>query len=92
MELNTDFLVRTFFLALGGIPVTLAITIVTLAVSIPCAFVISMTRIYRVRFLRRSTPCTSRSFGGRRSSCRSSSCTASCRACSTPSRKKTAGI
>jgi L-cystine transport system permease protein len=52
MELNTDFLVRTFFLALGGIPVTLAITIVTLAVSIPCAFVISMTRIYRVRFLR----------------------------------------
>jgi len=51
MELNLDFLLKTFRLALGGIPVTLGITAATLLVSAPCALAVAMSRIFRVRVL-----------------------------------------
>lgn len=52
MTLNLPFMIHTFALALTGIPVTLGITAVSLAIAIPFAFFIAMTRLYRVRGLR----------------------------------------
>lgn len=49
MELDLGFMARTFLLALRGVPVTLKITLVTLAVSVPAAFALSLAKIYRVR-------------------------------------------
>jgi L-cystine transport system permease protein len=45
---NTDFFIRTFFTALSGIPVTMAITLVSLAVAAPLAFVMALSKLYRV--------------------------------------------
>lgn len=49
MELNIDYMVSTFFLALSGIPITLGITAVSLAAAAPIAFFMAIQRIYNVK-------------------------------------------
>ncbi|HOC29116.1 MAG TPA: amino acid ABC transporter permease [Treponemataceae bacterium] len=50
MNFNLDFFVRTFFLALAGLPVTGGLTACTLALAAPCALAFALVRMYRVRF------------------------------------------
>lgn len=45
MELNTKFMIETFFDALAGIPVTLKLTLITLLVSAPIAFFMALGKI-----------------------------------------------
>lgn len=45
MVLNTEFMAETFFKSLGGIPVTLEITLVTLIISAPIAFFMALSRM-----------------------------------------------
>lgn len=51
MNLNVEFMMKTFFLALSGIPVTLKITAVSLMISCPIAFMMAISKIYRLRIL-----------------------------------------
>ena len=44
MRINTKFMIDTFFASLGGIPVTLEITLVTLLISSPLAFLMALSR------------------------------------------------
>jgi L-cystine transport system permease protein len=53
MELNLPFMGKTFLLALGGIPVTLQLTFLTLLISIPTGFFFSLARMYRFRVMHR---------------------------------------
>jgi L-cystine transport system permease protein len=48
LRFNLDFFIRTFFLALRGIPVTMAITIVSLAIATPLAFCIAMSKLHSI--------------------------------------------
>lgn len=52
MELNTEYMIKTFFLALSGIPTTLSITVVSLLVATPIAFFMAIHRIYNVKGLK----------------------------------------
>lgn len=52
MELNVDFMVKTFWVILKGIPTTLQITLVSLLVAAPISFFMALIRIYQVRVLR----------------------------------------
>jgi L-cystine transport system permease protein len=45
---NFDFFISTFFLALRGIPVTMAITLVSLAIATPLAFCIAMSKLHSI--------------------------------------------
>jgi len=54
ISFNTDFFVKTFFLAFRGIPVTMAITLVSLAIATPIAFIMAMSKIYRVPVARQA--------------------------------------
>jgi len=47
MQLNTSFMVDTFFIALKGIPTTLKITFVSLFIAIPFAFFMAQARIHK---------------------------------------------
>lgn len=49
--INVEFLIDTFFVALGGVPTTLLVALVTLLVSIPIAFFLALGRIYEVRIV-----------------------------------------
>lgn len=51
MSLNTEFMKETFFLALGGIPVTLKITAVALIFSLVFGFLLALGRIHKVKIL-----------------------------------------
>lgn len=53
MELNLPFLVKTFFLALRGIPVSLEITVLSLLFAVIPAYYMALARLYRVRILSR---------------------------------------
>jgi L-cystine transport system permease protein len=55
MDLNTEYMINTFKLALGGIPVTMEITIVTLLFAIPVSFWFSIAKIYRLKFISQFT-------------------------------------
>lgn len=44
MHINTEFMAETFLASLGGIPVTLEITLVTLLISVPPAFFMVLAR------------------------------------------------
>lgn len=44
MHINTEFMAETFLASLGGIPVTLEITLVTLLISVPPAFFMALAR------------------------------------------------
>lgn len=44
MHINTEFMIETFIASLGGIPVTLEITLVTLIISTPLAFLMALSR------------------------------------------------
>lgn len=52
MELNIEYMIDTFFLALSGIPVTLSITAVALVISTPIAFFMAISRIYNVKIVK----------------------------------------
>ena len=49
MELNFEYMVRTFFLAIRGIPTTLMITLVSLLAGLPLGFFMAISKIYNVR-------------------------------------------
>lgn len=51
MELNYDFMLKTFWVVLTGIPVTLKITLVSLVVAAPISFFMALIRIYQVNIL-----------------------------------------
>ncbi len=51
--LNYKFLVETFFIALSGVPVALAITTVALFIALPSGFLLALTRINRIPVLHR---------------------------------------
>ncbi len=53
MGLDLDYLARTLFLSLRGLPVTLGICASTLIVSLPLGFTLAIVGIYRVRVLRK---------------------------------------
>ncbi|MDD3904351.1 MAG: amino acid ABC transporter permease [Sphaerochaeta sp.] len=46
MGLNLEFMKHTFMLALFGVPVTLKITMVALAIALPMGFFLALTKIY----------------------------------------------
>lgn len=50
MELNYDFMIQSFGLVLQGIPVTIALTAVSLVAAAPFAFLLALARIYKLRF------------------------------------------
>lgn len=52
MELNYDFMWKTFSVILAGIPVTLEITLVSLLVAAPFSFFMALARIYEVKVLK----------------------------------------
>lgn len=52
MELNLTFMVETFLLALSGIPTTLKLTFIPLAVSLPVGFFMALARIYNVKVVK----------------------------------------
>ncbi|WP_319402387.1 amino acid ABC transporter permease [uncultured Anaeromusa sp.] len=52
MELNYDFMWKTFSVILAGIPVTLEITLVSLLVAAPFSFAMALARIYEVKILK----------------------------------------
>lgn len=52
MELNYDFMAKTFWVVLKGIPVTLNITLVALLVAAPISFFMALIRIYKIKILK----------------------------------------
>ncbi|MEH7352236.1 amino acid ABC transporter permease [Neobacillus drentensis] len=52
-SLNYQFLVKTFFTALSGVPTALIITIVALLIALPLGFLLALTRINRIPLLHR---------------------------------------
>ena len=52
MELNIGYMIRTFYLALSGIPTTLFITAVSLLVGLPLGFFMALSKIYNVRYVK----------------------------------------
>ncbi|MBD5631666.1 MAG: amino acid ABC transporter permease [Clostridia bacterium] len=53
MKLDTKFMLETFIDVLGGVPVTLKITVVTLLVSVPAGFMMALSRAGNGRLGRR---------------------------------------
>lgn len=53
MTLNTKFMVETFFAALAGVPVTLEITVVALAISFPLGFFMALGKEGKGKISRR---------------------------------------
>lgn len=53
--LNYEFLIDTFFVALSGVPITLLVTVVALAIAIPLGFLLALSRINEVPILNRLT-------------------------------------
>lgn len=53
MDLNVTFMVKTFFLALGGVPTTLFITAASLLLAFPFAFYMALARIYQTHIVSR---------------------------------------
>jgi len=52
VELNYDFMLKTMLVVLGGVPVTLKITLVSLLVAAPISFFMALVRIYEVKILK----------------------------------------
>lgn len=52
-NINYQFLVKTFFTALSGVPTALIITIVALLIALPLGFLLALTRINRIPLLHR---------------------------------------
>ncbi|KYG90313.1 amino acid ABC transporter permease [[Bacillus] sp. KCTC 13219] len=53
--MNIAFLIDTFWVALSGVPIALLVTIVSLILAIPLAFLLAMSRIYEVPIINRLT-------------------------------------
>ncbi|MBT2736581.1 ABC transporter permease subunit [Bacillus sp. ISL-7] len=46
--MDVPFLVKTFFVALSGVPIALLITIVSLLIALPLGFLLALSRINRI--------------------------------------------
>lgn len=46
--LNMEFLIETFFVALSGVPITMLVTVVALAISLPLSFLLALTRVRKI--------------------------------------------
>ncbi len=53
MELDYQFLIKTFFLILKGIPTTLKITAISLVLASPLAFGMALAKIYDIKYLKK---------------------------------------
>ncbi|WP_342473133.1 amino acid ABC transporter permease [Metasolibacillus sp. FSL H7-0170] len=53
--INIAFLINTFWVAVSGVPIALLVTIVSLILAIPLAFLLAMSRIYEVPIINRLT-------------------------------------
>lgn len=53
--INWEFLYNTFWVALGGVPIALLVTIVSLLIAVPIGFFLALSRIYEVPVLRQLT-------------------------------------
>jgi L-cystine transport system permease protein len=53
--LNIPFMIDTFFVALSGVPVTLAVTAVALLIAVPAGFLLALSRINEIPVLRQVT-------------------------------------
>lgn len=51
MRINLEFMRETFFLALGGVPVTLKITGVALFFGLLLGFLLALARVYKIKIL-----------------------------------------
>lgn len=51
--LNYKFLWDTFFVALSGVPITLLVTVVALAIALPAGFLLALSRLNKVPILHR---------------------------------------
>ncbi|WP_042357290.1 amino acid ABC transporter permease [Bacillus rubiinfantis] len=52
-SLDLQFLVKTFFIALSGVPTALIITIISLLIAMPAGFLLALTRINKIPILQR---------------------------------------
>ncbi|WP_338753145.1 amino acid ABC transporter permease [Bacillus sp. FJAT-52991] len=52
-SLDYRFLVDTFFVALSGVPIALAVTVVSLLIALPLGFLLALTRVNRIPVLHR---------------------------------------
>lgn len=53
--INWEFLIDTFFVALGGVPVALLVVIVSLSFAVPIGFFLALTRIHEIPILKQLT-------------------------------------
>lgn len=53
MNLNFTFLIKTFFVALSGVPTALLITAVAMLVALPVGFLLALTRVNNLRIVGR---------------------------------------
>lgn len=51
--LDYQFLIDTFFVALSGVPIALAVTVVSLCIALPAGFLLALTRINKIPILHR---------------------------------------
>ncbi|SIT92734.1 amino acid ABC transporter permease [Edaphobacillus lindanitolerans] len=54
-SLNIPFLIDTFFTALSGVPITLAVTAVAMLIAVPAGFLLALSRVNEVPVLREIT-------------------------------------
>lgn len=50
-QLDFEFLIDTFFVALSGVPIALLITVVAMTIALPLGFLLALTRINRLPIL-----------------------------------------
>lgn len=53
--LNIEFMIDTFFVALSGVPITLAVTAVALLIAIPAGFLLALSRVNEIPVIRQIT-------------------------------------
>lgn len=51
--LNYQFLFKTFFVALSGVPITLLVTAVALLIALPAGFLLALSRLYKMPIVHR---------------------------------------
>lgn len=55
IKLNFEFLIKAFFIALSGVPVTLLVTLVAMLIAVPISFLLALSRVNKVPVLRQFT-------------------------------------
>lgn len=52
MDINYEFLIKTFYLVLAAVPTTLNITVISLLIALPLAFYLAVIRLRSSRYIR----------------------------------------